>query len=165
MFFNNIKHNLIIIICILLTLNGCNNENIKLTIENNNTVDETEEETKEIIEIKEIKETKEIEKIKKPLFNKNNLKKKILNNIISENNNTKPKETNNNNIVFEFRNERLLQGRNISNNIEEEKTKLALSAVQKMFKKNLSSSDTQNVANIRKKEDFKKRIRKICLQL
>ena len=49
----------------------------------------------------------------------------------------------NNNIIFEFKNERLLQGRNISNNIKEEKTRLALSAVQKMFKKNLSSSDSE----------------------
>ena len=36
MFFNNIKHNLIIIFCILLMINGCNKENSKLIIENNN---------------------------------------------------------------------------------------------------------------------------------
>ena len=36
MFFNNIKHNLIIILCILLMINGCNYENSKLIIENNN---------------------------------------------------------------------------------------------------------------------------------
>ena len=34
MFFNNIKHNLIIIFCILLMINGCNKENSKLIIEN-----------------------------------------------------------------------------------------------------------------------------------
>ena len=35
MFFDNIKHNLIIILCILLMINGCNDENRKLIIENN----------------------------------------------------------------------------------------------------------------------------------
>ena len=35
MFFYNIKHNLIIILCILLMVNGCNDENSKLIIENN----------------------------------------------------------------------------------------------------------------------------------
>ena len=120
MFFDNIKHNLIIILCILLMINGCNDENSKLIIENNY----------------------KAEKINKTFFNKNNLKKEILGNRITEKNNTKLKEKNIN-IIFEFRNERLLQGRNITNNIKEEKTRLALSAVQKMFKKNLSSSDNE----------------------
>ena len=56
----------------------------------------------------------------KPFFNKNNLKKKVLKNKITKKNNIKLKEENNN-IIFEFRNERLLQGRNISNNVEEKK--------------------------------------------
>ena len=120
MFFDNIKHNLIIILCILLMINGCNDENSKLIIENNY----------------------KAEKINKTFFNKNNLKKEILGNRITEKNNTKLKEKNIN-IIFEFRNERLLQGKNITNNIKEEKTRLALSAVQKMFKKNLSSSDNE----------------------
>ena len=124
MYFNNIKHNLVIIFCILSSINGCNEEKSKLIIENNHTVE---------------KKTKSNE----ISFKKNNVKKKELRNEIKENNNITPKEKKNNNIIFEFRNERLLQGRNISNNIEEEKTRLALSAVQKMFKKNLSSSDTE----------------------
>ena len=37
MFLNNIKHNLIIIFCILLMINGCNRENSKLIIENKST--------------------------------------------------------------------------------------------------------------------------------
>ena len=123
MYFNNIKHNLVIIFCILFSINGCNEEKSKLIIENNHTVE------------KKIK-SNEI------FFKKNNVKKKELRNEIKESNNT-PKEKKNNNIIFEFRNERLLQGRNVSNNIEEEKTRLALSAVQKMFKKNLSSSDIE----------------------
>ncbi len=120
MFFNNFKHNIIIILCTLLMINGCNDDNSKLIIENNN----------------------KAEKTKKVLVNTNNLKKKVLRNKITEKNNIKLKEENNN-IIFEFRNERLLQGRNISNNNKEKKKRLALSAVQKMFKKNLSSSDNE----------------------
>ena len=125
MFFNNNKHKLIIIFCILLMINGCNNKNTKLIIENSNTLEKTTQTTKLLI-------------------NKHNLKKEIFKSSVSENNsNTKSKVPKNNNIIFEFRNERLLQGRNIPKNNEEEKTKLALSAVQKMFKKNLSSSETE----------------------
>ena len=120
MFFYNIKHNLIIILCTLLMINGCNDENSKLIIENNDIA----------------------EKTNKPFFNKNDLKKEVLKNKITEKNNIKLKEENDN-IIFEFRNEKLLQGRNISDNIKVEKTRLALSAVQKMFKKNLSSSDNE----------------------
>ncbi len=123
MVIDNFKHNLIIIFCILFLINGCNNQSRKLISENNNTV--------------EIKE-----KSKKPFDNENNLNKKILGNIIKENNNITSKEKNNN-IIFEFRNERLLQGRDIPNINIEKKTKLALLAVQNMFKKNLSSSDTE----------------------
>jgi len=120
MFFNNFKHNIIIILCILLMINGCNDENSKLIIENNN----------------------KAENINKAFVNKNNLKKEVLRNKIIESNNIKLREENKN-IIFEFRNERLLQGRNISNNNKQKKTRLALSAVQKMFKKNLSSSDNE----------------------
>ena len=122
MFFYNIKHNLIIILCILLMVNGCNDENSKLIIENN-----------------KIEKTK---KPNKPFLNKDNLKKEVLNSKKAETNSTKLKKENNN-IIFEFRNERLLQGRGISENIIEKKKKLALSAVQRMFKKNLSSNDTE----------------------
>ncbi len=128
MFSNIFKHNFIIILCILLMINGCGDENSKLIIENNN----------------------KTEKTNKPFFNKTVLKKEVLKSKIKEKNKVKQKEENNiklkeqnNNIIFEFKNERLLQGRNISNNIKEKKTKLALSAVQKMFKKNLSSSDSE----------------------
>lgn len=122
MTFNNIKHNLIIILCILLMINGCNDENNKLIIENNK-----KEETK---------------KLNKPFLNKNILKKEVLKRNRAESNNTELNEENNN-IIFEFRNERLLQGRNNSENIIDKKKKLALSAVQKMFKKNLSYNDIE----------------------
>ena len=130
MFFYNIKHNLIIFLCILLIINGCNDKNSKLIIENN-----------------KIEETKKPNKQKKSFFNKNNLKKEVLKSKRVEINSTKLKEENNN-IIFEFRNERLLQGRDVSTNIIEKKKKLALTAVQKMFKKNLSSNDTElNLTN------------------
>ena len=114
MFFNNVKHKLIIIFCILLLINACNNENSKLIIENNDTVEKSK-------------------KLNKPFLNKIVLKKKVSKDIIKKNNN----------IVFEFRSERLLQGRNVPNKNLDKNTKLALSAVQKMFKKNLSSSNTE----------------------
>ena len=120
MFLNNFKHNIFIILCILLMINGCNEEKSKLIIENNN----------------------KAEKTNKVSADKINLKKEVLKNKIAEKNYIKSREENNN-IIFEFRNERLLQGRNISNNNKEKKTRLALSVVQKMFKKNLSSSDNE----------------------
>ena len=125
MLFNNIKHNLIIIFCILLMVNGCNDENSKLIIENN-----------------KIEETKKPNIQNKSFFNKNNLKRELLKSKRAETNYTKLKEKNNN-IIFEFRNERLLQGRDNHDNIFEKKKKLALSAVQKMFKKNLSYNNTE----------------------
>ena len=85
MFFYNIKHNLIIILCILLMVNGCNDENSKLIIENN-----------------KIEKTKRPNKQKKLFLNKNNLKKEVLKSKRAETNNTKLKEENNN-IIFEFK--------------------------------------------------------------
>ena len=65
MFLNNIKHNLIIIFCILLMINGCNRENSKLIIENKSTPEKT-------------KITKEKSKITNEAFiNKNYSKKKV----------------------------------------------------------------------------------------
>ena len=46
-----------------------------------------------------------------------------------------------NDVIFEFRNERLLHGRDKSKLIEKEKTTKALSAVYKMLKQNLSSDN------------------------
>ena len=125
MSFYNIKHNLIMIFCILLMINGCNDENSKLIIENNKT-----------------EERKKLSKQNKSFFNKKNLKKEVLKSKRVETNKTKLKEKNNN-VIFEFRNEILLQGRDNPDNIFEKKKKLALSAVQKMFKKNLSYNDTE----------------------
>ena len=66
MFSNNFKHNLIIIFCILLMINGCNRENSKLIIENKSTLEKP-------------KTKKEKLKITNKVFvDKNILKKKIL---------------------------------------------------------------------------------------
>ena len=119
-------------------INGCNRENSKLIIENKSTPEKPKI-TKEKSKI-----TKENSKITNKVFvNKNNLKKKVLKSTILKKNTVIPKEKQTSDIIFEFRNERLLQGRNISNKVEDKKTRLALSAVQKMFKKNLSSSETE----------------------
>ena len=65
MFLNNIKHNLIIIFCILLMINGCNRENSKLIIENKSTPEKP-------------KITKENSKVINKVFVKKNLKKKVI---------------------------------------------------------------------------------------
>ena len=73
MFLNNIKHNLIMIFCILLMINGCNRENSKLIIEN--------------------KSTPEKPKITNKVFvNKSNLKKKVLKSTVLKKNILIPKE-------------------------------------------------------------------------
>ena len=133
MYFSNLKHSLIILFCILLMMNGCNNKKTKLIVETNNIPEK----------LKETKETKETKEENKLFVKKHHLKKKILKKTVFKENNTKNIEKKNNDIVFEFRNERLLQGRNFQQKIEGEKTQLALSAVQKMFKKNLSFNETE----------------------
>ena len=79
MFSNNFKHNLIIIFCILLMINGCNRENSKLIIENKNTPEKT-------------KITKQKSKITNEAFiNKNYSKKKVLKSTILKKNIEIPK--------------------------------------------------------------------------
>ena len=123
--FHYIKHNVIILLCTLLLINGCNKENKKIIVEN-----------------KEIPETTKILKTVNPAekFSKQNKTDKVLKKELKSNDTVVSKKLTNNNVVFEFRNERLLQGRNIDPNLDDKKTKLALSAVQNMFKKNLSSN-------------------------
>jgi ABC-type branched-subunit amino acid transport system substrate-binding protein len=123
MFFHNIKHNVIIFLCIFLIISGCQKEKEKIIVENN-----------EIIEIES--------KINKTLITKNYPTNKITKKEITPNNDNVSENLKNDNVVFEFKNERLLQGRNLPNNLELKKTNKALSAVLKMFKKNLSSNST-----------------------
>ena len=133
MFFNLVKHNLIIFSCILLLINGCNKENNKLIIENKN------------IEI--IHNEPDQLPIKK-----NYIKKEVKKNKIFVDKKVLPKYEKNNSVIFEFRNERLLQGRNISNKVEEKKAELALSALKKMFKKNVSSNN--NTLNLKQDKNI-----------
>ena len=119
--FHDVKHNVAAILCILLMVNGCNKENRKIIVENKKPFENTENS-------KLNTSTK--------IFQINKVLKKEIN--ITDSNITNNLE--NDNVVFEFRNERLLQGRNNEKN-SAKKTKLALSAVQKMFKRNLSSSN------------------------
>ena len=114
-----IKHNVIIFLCTILMINGCNNQNKKIIVTNYETIQTTKN-------LNIINPTAK--------FPNQNVTDKILKKeLLSDDNNESNKLSDNNNVVFEFRNERLLQGRNI-NNLEDKKTKLALSAVQKMFK-------------------------------
>ena len=97
MIFNLIKHNPIIFICILLIINGCEKGNSKLIAENNNI----------------IQTTKKINN--KPLAERNYKKKEVLKEKLTLNNKEILKDEENKNVIFEFKNERLLQGRNINN--------------------------------------------------
>ncbi len=119
--FHDIKHSVIIFLCILLMINGCNKENKKIIVENKKIIETT----------KSFKLTSSTQKIQT---------NKVVKKEIALNDDNLLKDFKNENVVFEFRNERLLQGRNNIVNVDK-KTKLALSAVQKMFKRNLSSSN------------------------
>ena len=122
-----IKHNVIIFLCTILMINGCNNQNKKIIVTNYETIQTTKN-------LNIINPTAK--------FPNQNVTDKILKKeLLSDDNNESNKLSDNNNVVFEFRNERLLQGRNINNLEDKKKTKLALSAVQKMFKKNLSTNN------------------------
>ena len=73
--------------------------------------------------------------------NKNFTKNKIIKSEITLNVKKLEPKQNENAVVFEFRNERLLQGRDKSKFTEKTKTKKALSAVFKMLEQNLSPSN------------------------
>ena len=106
--FHYIKHNVIILLCTLLSINGCNKENKKIIVEN-----------------KEIPKTTKILKTVNSTekFSKQNKTDKVLKKELKSNDTVVSKKLNNNDVVFEFRNERLLQGRNINTNLDDEMTK------------------------------------------
>ena len=135
MIFNNIKHNTLIFLCILLTTYGCNNKNKKIIVENKVILETTKKPNKSpfINNISNHKKTQEEELTR----DKKTLKE------TSENNNVIIKNSNKKNVIFEFRNERMLQGRNFPKNLDKKQTERALSAVLKMFKRNLSSNKTE----------------------
>ena len=122
MFILDSKYNLIIIFCILLMINGCKNSTEKLIIVNNIST--------------------ELPKIyNDSLKNKKIIKNKILKKKEISNNEEKPIKQDDNDVIFEFKNERLLQGRNPSQLRKKGITKKALSAVFKMLEQNLTSGN------------------------
>ena len=122
MFFCDIKHNPFFFLCILLMIHGCDKENKNITIENKVII--------ETIKNRDISSTttniKNVKKTQKEIEKKDNLTLK---------------NSNNESVIFEFKNERLLQGRSYPKNLNKKQTEKALSAVLKMFKRNLSSND------------------------
>ena len=136
MYFHQVKHNVIIFFCTLFLINGCNQDKKKLIVEKNEIIETTK-------------------KNDQAPSNKKIITNKILKKELIQKDHSVSKKINNNNVIFEFRNERLLQGRNIENNIEQKKTKKALSAVMKMLQKNLSTNnDELNLTNTNNISDF-----------
>ena len=124
MFFYNIKRNAFIFLCILFTTYGCNKENKKIIVEN-----------KVIIETVKNRDTL-------PIINDISIAKKTQNEI-TKNKDSILKKLNNENVIFEFKSERLLQGRDHPKNLNKKQAEKALSAVLKMFKRNLSSNNPE----------------------
>ena len=86
--------------------------------------------------------------VEKKKFNKNFTKEEVLKQKITlKKRDPIPKKTDEN-VIFEFRSERLLQGRNSKNILQKEKTNKAILAVTKMLKQKLSILD-KNI-NIKK---------------
>ena len=131
MFIFRINYNFIILFLTLLFLNSCNQSDIinsKIIIDN--TISKSILTNKKII-VNQINKKNDIKLKKKIITKKLNLLDGIASNVINEND-----------VVFEFRNERRLQGReNLKLN---KKTNKALTAVFKMLKRN-PSLENQNL--------------------
>ncbi|MDC3116417.1 penicillin-binding protein activator [Alphaproteobacteria bacterium] len=103
-------------------MNGCQNTTEKIILEN--------------------KISTVVQKKDKSVLNKKNFSKnKILKSKIILNKKEITIKQKDNDVIFEFRNERLLQGRDKSKFAEKTKTKKALSAVFKMLEQNLSTEN------------------------
>ena len=116
----NSNVNIIILFCIFLIVNACNQTTTKIIVEKQN--------PNKLIKDK----------------NKNYYAGKLVNNKFGTSKNTTLNQLNDNDVVFEFRNERLLEGKDIKKPLQNKKTSKALSAVFKMLKQNLSL-DTTNL--------------------
>ena len=114
-------------ICILFTIISCNQANKKLVIES-------------------IKKDKPV--VEKKKVNENFSKDEVLKQKITLKKSDPISEKIDEKVTFEFRKERLLQGRNPENIYQKEKTNKAILAVTKMLKQNLSILD-KNI-NIKK---------------
>ena len=111
------KYNIILPICILFTIISCNQANKKLVIES-------------------VK--KEDSLVEKKKVNKNFSKEEVLKQKITLKKSDPIPKKNDEKVTFEFRTERLLQGRNPESTSQKEKTNKAILAVTKMLKQNLS---------------------------
>ncbi|MDC6451236.1 penicillin-binding protein activator [Alphaproteobacteria bacterium] len=112
--------NIIILFCIFLIVNACNKTSPKVIVENKTSIELLEEQNKIMVNNKYSPE-------------------KVLKKKLNINESTVSNKKKNNDVVFEFKNERMLQGRNKEKPEKNKKTNKALNAVFKMFKRNLSS--------------------------
>ena len=135
MFIFNIRYNLITYFCILLMINGCQNTTKKLIVENKLSI-ETPNFNKISVENKKDPKSKIS-------------KSEIISNVIE--NQTKQEDSD---VIFEFKNERLLQGRDKYKPTDKRIANKAISAVFKMLKQNLSS-DNHNL-DLKRSDDISK---------
>ena len=112
-----IRYNIILPICILFIVNGCNQTNTK------------------VINVSLKKDTPVIVEKKS---NQNFLKEKVLKQKVKIKNKEDIPHNKDQKIIFEFKTERLLQGRNPEHLLHKQKTEKAMLAVSKMLKQNLS---------------------------
>ena len=123
------NYNIIILFCIFLIISACNKTSPKLIVENKKPIELRVEQKKN--------------PLKKNYSYETVVKKKI--NIVES---IASNKLNDNGVVFEFRNERMLQGRETDKLKKNKKTNKALNAVFKMFKQNLSLDNTNlNLSN------------------
>ncbi len=137
MVFNNVNYNIIILFCIFFMINGCDKTRPKIVVEDNI-------------------QNKIVTKIKKANEKNNYLTSKVSKEKIKLKDFKKKNIQNDNKVVFEFKNERLLQGRDFKQSIEKKKTSKALSAVFNMFKQNLSLEN--NKLNLKNNNKINKAI-------
>ena len=110
--------NIIILLCIFLIVNGCNQTIPKIIVEKQN--------------------PNKLIKDKQKITPKNNyFAEKVVKKKIGTSKNKTNNQLNDNDFVFEFRNERVLQGQVSKKPLKNKKTSKALSAVFKMLNQNL----------------------------
>ena len=126
------RYNIILPICILFILNSCNQTNTKVINVS------LKRDTSVIIDKKD---------------SQNFLKEKVLKQKVKITNKKDTLQNKDEKIIFEFKTERLLQGRNPEHLLQKQKTEKAMLAVSNMFKQNLSS--------LNKKMDLKEHNKKL----
>ena len=128
------NHNILILLCIFLIINACNKTRTKLIVENKNP-----------IELKD--------KQKEVLVENNFSSEKVLKKKLNFSESIASNKVNDNDVVFEFKNERMLQGRDTQKIKKNKKTSKALTIVLKMLKQNLSLDNTNlNLNNDKNKK-------------